>query len=398
MTERESGDTPSIFSIGLTLFFAGLILFFALVKREFSLVVLSSSVLILMYGTRLWCRLGLLRLNAGFHLDRYRAFPEEKLWIKGRIENRKLLPVWAGLDLPVPGGAAEDGGLHGETGVLPYEIIELSRSFAARRRGVFPLGPARVFAGDLLGLNIRSRNVPSEKELVVFPRMLDLVYPDIPFQEYFGIHASKGLVEDPAWYAGTRDYSGNRPSKNIHWKASARLGKMQEKLFEPTSHRKVFFIFDIRGFSRSGDGEGFERGLEIVASLAGRLMETGASFGFASNARMIGGRSALLPVGRGPAHLGQLLEMLARTEIVENEEIEEIMEEIASAGMAGYVYCGWSFEVCAGMFSRMAPARRKRVILLFAVKSEDGTREDAPSAGPTGLRSYYFGELVDEAP
>jgi uncharacterized protein (DUF58 family) len=398
MTEHEAGETPSIFSIGLTLFFAGLILFFALVKRDFSLVVLSASVLIIMYGTRLWCRLGLLRLKTVFYLDRYRAFPEEELWIKGKIENRKPLPVWAGLDLPVPGGTAEDGGLHGETGILPYETVELKRSFAVRRRGVFPLGPARIFAGDLLGLNIRSRQVPSEKELVVFPRLRDLKYPDIPFQEYFGIHASKGLVEDPAWYAGTRDYSGNRPSKNIHWKASARLGKLQEKLFEPTSHRKVFFIFDIRGFLRAEDRDGFERGLELVASLADRLMETGASFGFAANARMIGGRSPVLPVGRGPEHLGRLLELAARTEFVENEEIEEIMEEIASAGMMGYVYCGRSFEVCAGMFSRMAPARRKRVILLFAVKPEDGTEEEAPSVGPAGLKSYYFGELIDDAP
>jgi uncharacterized protein (DUF58 family) len=246
-----------------------------------------------------------------------------------------------------------------------------------------------------LGLNIRFRAVPSEKELIVFPRLRNLIYPDIPFQEYFGIHASKGLVEDPAWYAGTRDYTGNRPAKNIHWKASARLGKMQEKLFEPTSHRKVLFVFDVRGFVRSGDAEGFERGLEITASLADRLMETGASFGFASNARMIGGFSSALPVGRGPEHLGRMLELLARTESSEKEKLEDVLEGVGAAGGMGCVYCGRSPEDGAGTFVYMAPAHRKRVIFLFAVKPEGNPDEYFSGNGPEGFRSFFFEELID---
>ncbi|MFA6346023.1 MAG: DUF58 domain-containing protein, partial [Syntrophales bacterium] len=85
--------------------------------------------------------------------------------------------------------------------------------------------------GDLLGLCRKEKTLSFERDIVVFPRLLPLRDLEPPFRDYFGIHPAKGIIEDPAWYEGTREYSGNKPARNIHWKASARTDRLQTKEF-----------------------------------------------------------------------------------------------------------------------------------------------------------------------
>lgn len=394
MTDRRTDETPSIFTFGFSLFFLGLVLFFGLVRREQGFVAVAGSVLVVMYAARLWARFSLAGLGVALSLDRDRLFPGEELALSLRLENRKILPVWTRLDFPLQGvfppsdSPEEDSsGLRGETRLLSFERTERTWKLGVRKRGVFPLGPARVSAGDLLGLHRKSRTFPFSRELIVFPRRVPLGAVEIPFQEYFGIHASKGPVEDPAWYAGTRDYTGNRPAKNIHWKAGARLGTLQEKLFEPTSHRKVLFVLDIIGFLGAEDPEGFERALEALGSLAAGLMETGASFGFVTNARLAGGRSRILPLGRGPEHLGIFLELLARAEWGGGtEDLAAQVREIGAGGM-GFVYCGYAPDERTRIFFHLPSARRKRVFFLFLRRGS--------SASPGDYPAYVLEEPVD---
>jgi len=405
MTEPRSSDTPSIFSLGLALFFVGVILFFALVRGEAALAVPAGAVLLLMYGGRLWSRIGLSRLTVVPDTDRDRLFPGETFRFQAVVENRKLLPVRVRIELDASREVLSGGDpLRGETGLYPYEKASKSWALTALRRGVYRIGPARISAGDLLGLHLRSKTVPFSREIVVFPRLPRLRDLDVPFQEYFGIHASRGAVEDPAWYAGTRDYAGNRPAKNIHWKASARLGVLQEKLFEPTSHRKVFFVLDAEGFSDGrGQGNGPENDgapavlpgpedmellIEVLASAARDLMETGASFGFATNAALAGGRPPLLPLGRGPEHLGCLLEMLARVERRPGEALAPLVRETARGGV-GIVYFGASGDGDNLALLDARTARRLRMLFVLArgpaeVAGAGGAEADGAGSGGEG--------------
>ncbi|MGC9313777.1 MAG: DUF58 domain-containing protein, partial [Sediminispirochaetaceae bacterium] len=346
--EDHAGEPRSLFSYGVSLTILALVLFFSLVKTEYGLAVTAGGTLLLILGTRLWSRLAAAHLSVSISLDADRVFPGEELKLTAHVENRKLLPVWMRLQLNTP-GLLDTGGdvrLGGETYLLSRESRNRHWSLRARKRGVVSFGRVRLETGDLLGLHLRRRHISIPGELIVFPRLGKLMPLHIPFQEYFGIHASKGPVEDPAWYAGTRDYTGNRPARNIHWKASARLSKLQEKLYEPTSHRKVLLVLDTSGFppdggpdggpagerlrvdngaakdgsrdSRDGKEEGagtvdlFEDLITTAATLASVLMETGASFGLVTNAALAGDRPPVLPIGRGPEQLGALLEMLAR--------------------------------------------------------------------------------------
>lgn len=425
-TDTDGGDVPSVFSIGLSLFFVWILLFFSLVRESYAVAVSAAALVLLMHGTRFWSRFSVARLALTFAPDRTRLFPDETLRVRVELDNRKLLPVWLRLEVQTASILQPDEAFEGETRLLPYERVRRDYTLQALYRGVSVIGPARIVAGDLLGLHRRRRRYPIRNEIIVFPRLRELLPLSIPFREYFGIHASKGPVEDPAWYAGTRDYVGNRPARNIHWKASARLGVLQEKLYEPTSHRKVLFVLDCAEFfldgqmstvgtvgagpgheardSRPAGCEAAERSIEAAASVAFALMETGASFGFVTDAVTSAPFQSLLPMGRGPEHLGSMLEMLARVDPTNRNDLNPLLRE-ALRGAMGVVYFGArpSSRVRA-LFSTLGQ-RGGRLIFVFAGAAtgqptewiEENRTDDEQSRGHMwlGHPAYLTQEVID---
>lgn len=53
----------------------------------------------------------------------------------------------------------------------------------------------------------------------------------------------RSLFQDETAPAGTRDYQPEDAFRQIHWKASARLGRLQTKMFEKTAHVSWSFLF-----------------------------------------------------------------------------------------------------------------------------------------------------------
>jgi uncharacterized protein (DUF58 family) len=340
----------------------------------------AATTLAFAAAMRAWGRLALVRTEARLSCDHARLYAGELLVLRAEIENRKPLPIWVRLELSRSPAlaAASPGGIEGEAGLRPYERIEGSWTFRAERRGVHRLGPAALEAGDLLGFHRKSRKLPFRQDIVVFPRLLPLAEPDLPFLDFFGIDPTKGLVEDPARYEGTREYTGNKPAKNIHWKASARLNVLQEKLFEPTSHAKLFLVLDGRGFAEARDEAGFERALEAAASLASLFAEKGASIAIATDREVLDFPTAL-PLGRGPEHLGTVLEFLARCGLGEGRDPVPLPGDLFAAG-AGFLVIARAPEARLGKYSGLlAAGRRDRLRFLFAADEGDAAVVGHPS-------------------
>lgn len=382
----EDGGAPepgSVFGAGGILLLLALLTAAAAAGSAYALARFSASVLVLMLALRTWARIGSGRLSASFGLGDARLFPGESFGLSAEFANRSVLPLRIRLEFPrSPGiGSPFQSGPAAETGLLPFERRRGSWTFTAVRRGVHNLGPARLSAGDPLGLFTRERELPFPDTLVVFPRILPLALPDLPFREYFGIRAARGIVEDPAWYEGTREYSGLRPAKNIHWKASARLASLQEKIFEPTSHRKAFLLVEGEGFERAGDEEGFERALEVAGSLASLLSEEGASFAMAVD-REVAGYPAVLGLGRGPEHLGAVLELLARCSMGPGLGFSALLSG-PSPGNAGWIVLARGPGGGASAALGRAAGRRDPVLFLFA---DDRGRGDSGSSSEPAPR------------
>ena len=309
---------PSLFLIPFVLAIVGLLLFMALLNGQRDLTVLSLILFGVAAVAKLWTRWSLAGIECSVSIDKRRVFPGEKLFLKATAENRKFLPVWLQVRAPVGGlvhGASAETAVTAESGLLWYQKASFRWELAALRRGIHHIGPLGITSGDLFGFFPKEKEMAETIEVVVYPRLVPLKSLTAPRRDFFGIPGAESPVEDPVYILGTRDYQHGRPAKYIHWKATARHHKLQEKIFEPSAQEKMLLVVDVGQFARHGAEEAFERMLETVASVAVRLSERGCAVGLVTNGRMTGEGSSIVSVTRNPRQLTVLLEALARVQM-----------------------------------------------------------------------------------
>lgn len=359
MPPRQEG-LPTLFSSDLFQVFTFILLFIALLYGQHGLVLLSLLILIMFNGARIWGRFSLGGLSCRLLLGRERLFPGEATILEAQVTNNKFLPVWlqlavivdrlltasdsaaAALPDPQPSAASFPAApvssadnpptvytgegfylllpnkelLWGEGGLLWQQESCWRWELTAQRRGVYEAGPLRLAAGDLFGFYRREKEFSPKCPVIVYPRLVSLNMLEAPLRELFGVPGIKSPVVDPVYPIATRDYQEGRPARHIHWKTSARHGRLQEKVFEPSAQQKIMLAVDVEQFYREKADAAFERTLEVAASLAVALEQQGRAFGMVSNGILDGpkglGLPALLPPGGGCNQLLHLLELLAR--------------------------------------------------------------------------------------
>ncbi len=372
----------SMVLVGMTAFLAAV--YSSTVLATFAAILLAMTVLV-----RLWGRLAMARLDVEVECSAVKLYRDETVTLSAGIDNRKILPVWIRVDPAHASGLElKDAGnpLSAETSLAPFGKTKGAWEFTARRRGLHSLGPVTLEAGDILGLHRRGKLLPFRRSIVVFPKIHRLKDASPPFLDYFGIHPAKGIIEDPAWYEGTREYTGNKPARYIHWKASARLSTLQEKSFEPTSHQKIFIIVEGSGFAAEEDPAGFETALEMAASLAVKYSEAGASIAVVTD-RAVEGFPAILPLGRGPEHRGAALELLARCGTASGKPISGLFSGVRSEG-AGFIVIARAPTERSKKYFKLSATRRDRLVFVFS----DAAKADDMTAYPC----VRFSDLLEE--
>jgi len=311
------GQAPRLSSFFLLppgLVCVGILLFIGLLNRQRPLIVLSLLVLGTAGCAKLWARVSRSRVACSSTVDRSRLFPGESLVLSLEAGNRSFLPVALQVTAPTDGFLDPTGepAASGEAGLLWYQTVEFRWTLKASQRGVFHLGSHRCTTGDLFGFFGSTWMAGEALEIVVYPRIAPTARFPLPRRDFFGIPGAESPIRDPVYILGTREYQPGRPAKHIHWKATARHHRLQEKLFEPTEQEKILLAVDVEGFARLGAGREFERALEAVASVAVRLDREGCAVGLIANGAVEGGTGSVVPIGRHPQQLPTILELLAR--------------------------------------------------------------------------------------
>jgi uncharacterized protein (DUF58 family) len=317
MEERDRG-VPTIFVVPLMQCFVGLLLFIALLHGQRDLIVLSLLVLGLVFGSKLWTRISLSGIKSDSVVDKQKVFPGEKLSLRINAENKKFLPVWLQVHVPVTGPIYPSSGettFTKEDSLLWYQTTHFEWEFTAERRGIHQIGPPHILAGDLFAFFSRERKEEAFHQIIVYPRIVPLKSFPLPRRDFFGVPGAKSPVQDPIYILGTRDYQHGQPAKYIHWKASARHHRLQEKVFEPTEQEKVLLVVDVGQFASLKAEQEFENTLEIVASLAVRMDKRGYALGLVTNGAVVGGGSVIVPIARNRQQLPAILEVLARLQM-----------------------------------------------------------------------------------
>jgi len=312
--EEQESREPTIFNSLFMLFFVGIFLFIALLYRQNELSLIAILILIVVGGAKAWTGMSATRIRWDSAIDNQRVFPGECVTLATTVENGKWLPVWLKIKWSFDGALEPVGDRdeisRQEAAVLWHQSVNFHQAFVAMRRGVYQAGPPRIRTSDFLGFfekKIRARGVT---HILVYPRLVSLRPLVIRRRDLFGVPGAQSPVKDPVYILGTRDYQPTSPSRHIHWKASARHLRLQEKIFEPSEQEKVLLTLDAGSFEKSDQLENFERTLEVMASLAVRLDSMGYAVGFAANGTLKGGYSSEISLSRGPQQIPAILEIL----------------------------------------------------------------------------------------
>ena len=328
--ETLESRLPSVFIVRLVQFMVGVCLFIALLYGQRDLTILALLVLGITIGANLWSRLSLSGISCTSRVDKYRLFPGESLTLRVSAKNAKFLPVWLQMSMHVEGALDPISGEMSFTGdcwLLWYQQAHFNWGLVARRRGVYRVGSAHMKVGDLLGFFPREKWAEGEIHVIVYPRLVPLKPLSLPSRDFFGLPGAKSPMQDPIYILGTKDYQHGRPARHIHWKASARHNRLQEKVFEPSEQKKVLLAIEVSQFEKANASESFESTLEVVGSLAVQSYQSGYALGLVTNGGVEGG-SPFLSVGRSPQNLPSILEILARLKMRTNGSIADIMHRV----------------------------------------------------------------------
>ncbi len=200
-----------------------------------------------------------------------------------------------------------------------YERVRRRVTITCRARGYFALGPARIRSGDLFGLTSQGKTLEDVDHVIVYPKVVPLEALGIPALHPFGdFRAPRPLLEDPTRTIGVRDYLTTDPLRRVHWKATARMGRLQARVYETTSVHRIGVFLNMDTLGEYAEYRGFVRPLlelniMTAASLAAWAAGERHPVGLFANGYLPEGlRRIRLSPALGEAHLTKILEALAK--------------------------------------------------------------------------------------
>jgi len=201
-----------------------------------------------------------------------------------------------------------------------------------QQRGRFRLGPISIASGDPLGLFRMRRLLPATSTIIVYPAMVDIPAFSPPAGELPGGDAMRRRTHYVTTnVAGVRDYAPGDSFNRIHWRSTARTGRLIVKEFELDPTADVWIMLDMhRGTQVAAPWQPMsldwgpvvlwresprlqlipsteEYGVTVAASLAKHFLAQNRAVGFIAHSR----RRELIQTDRGERQLAKILELLS---------------------------------------------------------------------------------------
>jgi uncharacterized protein (DUF58 family) len=284
------------------------------------------------------------------------------------IDHRRAVLRPAGLPLLPPGGEAE----------ARLEVLPLKR------------GPLRFVGADLaqrdpLGLwrGFVRRRLP--QTVLILPKRYPLPEMALPgchkYQQ--GGVAFAASVGESEEFVSVRDYRPGDPLRHVHWRSSARTGRLVVKEFEEEFFMRHALVLDT--FATAQQARAFEEAVSIAASFA-CTVETQESL---LDLMFVGAQAVCFTAGRGVGHAEQALEILASVQPCRSKPFGTlqalVLQHLPLVSGCICILLGWDE-------ARRELVRKLRVsgvpLRVLVVTDEDGARTLA--AGPTEDRPGSF--------
>lgn len=252
----------------------------------------------------------------------------DELQLTLTIHNAGRLPALqlTGADTCPPAPAADRN--------QPFFINYLSGGQAATlrytvtcaRRGWFTFGPTPLATQAPFGLWSATRVAPVDGPdgLLVFPETRPLARLDL-FDRQPAVETSLAQAGTGGEFLSVREYRPGDPPRHVHWRTTARAGRLIVKEFAEEQQPALTLALDLRRAACLGgeDDNTLELGIKLAASLARHAHERGLPVRLLTNSR------------RWPAPVGALsqwalLSYLARVEAEGDDALADALRQVSA--------------------------------------------------------------------
>jgi uncharacterized protein (DUF58 family) len=233
----------------------------------------------------------------------------------------------------------------------------------ANCRGYYQLGPLVAETGDVFGLYRRYRVLSEPSFLLVVPEVIPLEGFDIASRRPIGeVRMTHRLFEDPTRIAGVRAYQAGDSLNRVHWRATARTGDLQSKIYDASTVAGATLVLDFyeQSFAVEDEPARSELLITAAASIAGAIFQMGQQVGLVTNGRDAADRirtegwsheqlfsrrvaqaagmreksdrlrPVVVPTRRSNTQLTDILQVLARVEKTDGFTLSQLVQESGS--------------------------------------------------------------------
>ena len=185
-------------------------------------------------------------------------------------------------------------------------------------RGRYRIGPLRLRLADPFGLVELTRSFTAVDMLTVVPAVHPL--PSIKLGgawESGGESVSRSVAIRGDDDAATREYRNGDDLRKVHWRSTARVGKLMVRREERPWQARATLLLDTRSDSHRGDGPGssFEWAISALASVGAYIARRGYSMRMITDAGVAAGGTELTDEG-------VLLDHLAEVQVSRNRTLD----------------------------------------------------------------------------
>lgn len=182
------------------------------------------------------------------------------------------------------------------------------------RRAVVPVGPAQSIQGDPFGLTGRGAVWTDELELYVHPVTVHLPGRQSGFIHDLEGHPTSRLTASDISFHALREYVPGDDRRHVHWKSTARTGRLMVRQFEETRQSRVAVAVDVAESSHASQDE-FELAISAAASVVLQAFREDNPLGLVTSTELI---PAVSPI--------RALDEMCRIELVPDLDMMDVVQ------------------------------------------------------------------------
>jgi uncharacterized protein (DUF58 family) len=165
-------------------------------------------------------------------------------------------------EVPVGEGVAE----FALPGLRPKSSVDERFSIPTGRRGVVAVGPVRTVRADPLGLLRREYVWTSFVELFIHPVTIPIPSTSTGLIRDLEGNPTRDLTDSDVSFHALREYAPGDDRRYIHWKSTARTGRLMVRQFEETRRSHLVIALSLASADYHSEEE-----FELAVSVAGSL-------------------------------------------------------------------------------------------------------------------------------